>query len=74
MGWKDGEGLSGAGSSLGSEEDGVVVEVAVVNVDEVSVEEDDDDDDDDVDVDVAELSLLVDEGDGPFPATLFGHR
>lgn len=78
VGWKDGEVFPGAGSWVGREEE-VVVEVTVVSIDDISLEGNDDDVDDvdaevDMDVDVAELSPLVDDGAGPFPATLFGHR
>lgn len=74
VGWKDGAGSSVAAAAVDSEdEEDVVVEVVVVSGDEVRVE-DDADADDDSDVEVAELSPPVDEGAGPFPSTLFGHK
>lgn len=73
VGWKDGEeegfAVVGGAVVVDFEEDVVVVEVIVVSAVDVSLEEDVD-----VDVAAAVLSSPVDEGAGPFPSTLFGHR
>lgn len=59
------------GVAVDSEEADVVAEVTVVRV----VDADDPlDEEDEEDVAAAVLSSPVDEGAGPFPSTLFGHR
>jgi hypothetical protein len=73
VGWKDGEGVGvlGCADAAVLEKADVVVDVAVARVVDVdaSLEEADD-----ADVTSTVASPPVDEGAGPFPSTLFGHR
>lgn len=72
VGWNEGEG---ADVMLDCKNTVVLLEEVVVVVDVSLLEDDDDDvDDDDVDVSAGVLSTPVDEGAGPFPSTLLGHR
>ena len=69
VGWNEGDG---ADVMLDCEDAIVLLEVVVVV--EVSLLEEEEEEDDDVDVSAAVLSTPVDEGAGPFPSTLLGHR